>query len=332
MAFTRHFEARLPAELADRIIDHLHSDKLALATCSLVCKTWLPASRYHFFQTNSIRLTPDNIHSFVESLNSSESTFFRHALHIIISTATISRPPSAERNSSGLRASFIFDTLSHHLSRLKIKSLSLACLDWDIESQKLEELFEYFATISILDLQTVDFLVPDEFIKFITSFLSLERLSLYGISFQTTDVDHITPFTLSPLLRFLDLTSNSHILPWFLTAVQLPTLDHFNVANIKYEHLDAISAILQSLGPSLHNLMLGFAYPGTFISGCRCSSSLIMIQVIVLLSIWGNLPTFVTFALMKSGLKTQGQVLSIFYRGLLPSIWKRFTSDLDLSQ
>jgi hypothetical protein len=274
MAFKRHFKARLPAELTDRIIDHLHSDKLALATCSLVCKTWLPASRHHFFQ-NNIRLVPLNIHSFVELLNSSECTYFGHALHITISTATItgSRPTRARMFNSELRASSIFDTISHHLFRLKIKSLRMAYLDWDIEGQKLEELFEYFATISILDLHNVDFLVPDEFIKFITSFLSLERLSFYGISFQTIDVDHVTPFMLSPLLRSVDLTLNQYIRPWFLTAVQFPPLDHINIARITYKDLDAVRAILQSLGPSLHNLMLDFANPGMFIPGCRCSSS-----------------------------------------------------------
>lgn len=39
----------LPNELCDRIIDHLHDSPAALATCSLVCSSWLSAAWYHTF-------------------------------------------------------------------------------------------------------------------------------------------------------------------------------------------------------------------------------------------------------------------------------------------
>jgi hypothetical protein len=39
--------ARLPPELIDTIIGLLSDDKETLATCTLVCKSWVPASRYH---------------------------------------------------------------------------------------------------------------------------------------------------------------------------------------------------------------------------------------------------------------------------------------------
>ena len=37
----------LPPELSDNIIDLLSDDKEMLATCALVCKSWVSASRYH---------------------------------------------------------------------------------------------------------------------------------------------------------------------------------------------------------------------------------------------------------------------------------------------
>ena len=40
---------RLYAELYDYIIDFLHDDHGALRVCSLVCRSWLPASRSHLF-------------------------------------------------------------------------------------------------------------------------------------------------------------------------------------------------------------------------------------------------------------------------------------------
>jgi hypothetical protein len=47
---------RLPQELWDCVIDHLHLDQAALRTCSLVCKDWLPTSRLH----THIRPSPSN--------------------------------------------------------------------------------------------------------------------------------------------------------------------------------------------------------------------------------------------------------------------------------
>ncbi|KAJ7251360.1 CNH domain-containing protein [Mycena rebaudengoi] len=37
----------LPTEIFERIIDFLHSDKAALISCSTVCRSWFPTSRYH---------------------------------------------------------------------------------------------------------------------------------------------------------------------------------------------------------------------------------------------------------------------------------------------
>ena len=42
---------RFPQEIYDMIIDHLHDDKRALSTCSMVCRAWTSPSRYHLFQS-----------------------------------------------------------------------------------------------------------------------------------------------------------------------------------------------------------------------------------------------------------------------------------------
>ncbi|OCH94035.1 hypothetical protein OBBRIDRAFT_723682, partial [Obba rivulosa] len=46
--------SELPPELTDRIIDFLYGDKYTLAACGLVCRAWVPASRFHLF--HSVRL------------------------------------------------------------------------------------------------------------------------------------------------------------------------------------------------------------------------------------------------------------------------------------
>jgi hypothetical protein len=45
----------LPNEIQDRILDFLYDSKPTLKACSLVCKTWVPTSRYHLFSKITLR-------------------------------------------------------------------------------------------------------------------------------------------------------------------------------------------------------------------------------------------------------------------------------------
>jgi hypothetical protein len=44
-------QPQLFPELNDRIIDYLHDNIIALRTCALVCKAWVPSCRFHLFYT-----------------------------------------------------------------------------------------------------------------------------------------------------------------------------------------------------------------------------------------------------------------------------------------
>lgn len=61
--------AKLPAELADAIIDHLYGEYSALAACALVCKAWLPASRYHFWRDMRLTCSAEEVKRFTELLS-----------------------------------------------------------------------------------------------------------------------------------------------------------------------------------------------------------------------------------------------------------------------
>jgi hypothetical protein len=198
-------------------------------------------------------------------LNSPTSTFFCHKLNVDIFPGPYADQPEGVNS--------IFDTISHHLFRLKIKSLSLSCSEWDISGETQEEIFEYFATIPALNLQDVIFSVPTQFITFLKSFLSLESLHLRNITFNHNST-HTTPFTLSPLLRGVDLVNHywdHSTIPWFLSAVQFPPLKYLGIYYIEGDYMDVVQAVLQSLGPSLHELHLRFVDPSVFIL-CWCSS------------------------------------------------------------
>ena len=46
----------IPQEIYDEIIDYLHGNKADLATCGLVCRAWIPSSRYHLFSVVHIAI------------------------------------------------------------------------------------------------------------------------------------------------------------------------------------------------------------------------------------------------------------------------------------
>ena len=56
----------LPQELIDTVIDYHFHDRPTLVTCSLVCKAWLPSSRYHLFHT--VKLGDENWNTFLDFL------------------------------------------------------------------------------------------------------------------------------------------------------------------------------------------------------------------------------------------------------------------------
>ncbi|KAK0475045.1 hypothetical protein EDD18DRAFT_1218866 [Armillaria luteobubalina] len=82
---------RFPAELFDRFIDFLHHDKKALKACGLVCRAWIPASRFNLFKRLSFYVVrpvyPRSKGSYedkVKLLDSSFCTLFKHVRRIFI--------------------------------------------------------------------------------------------------------------------------------------------------------------------------------------------------------------------------------------------------------
>lgn len=57
MALPENSDIRLPQELVDHIIDHLHDDQLTLTNCARVSQAWLPTSRHHLFAKICLKAT-----------------------------------------------------------------------------------------------------------------------------------------------------------------------------------------------------------------------------------------------------------------------------------
>ncbi len=82
----------LPAELIDMIIDHLHSDKKTLATCTLVSQSWLKTSRFHLIP--SITISPKNFNTILGLLTAPHSRLATSVGHLALAFFGFMKDPS----------------------------------------------------------------------------------------------------------------------------------------------------------------------------------------------------------------------------------------------
>ncbi|KAJ7116362.1 hypothetical protein C8R44DRAFT_983447 [Mycena epipterygia] len=77
----------LPIEVVDLILDHLHSDPLALKACSVVCRSWIPSCRAHLFRHLQLRpsgrASPESWNHFLSSSPHSHLTSYIKELEIL---------------------------------------------------------------------------------------------------------------------------------------------------------------------------------------------------------------------------------------------------------
>ncbi|KAJ6605332.1 hypothetical protein DFH09DRAFT_1017893 [Mycena vulgaris] len=60
---------RFPQELVDTIVDDASEDLYAMKTCGLICKSWLPRSRFHLF--SRVVIDADNLPELINILDTS---------------------------------------------------------------------------------------------------------------------------------------------------------------------------------------------------------------------------------------------------------------------
>ena len=72
----------MPRELCDMIIDFLHNDAPTLFNASLVCKSWLPASRFHLF--SDIQLLSTQFRGMLDAICAERSTIPPYIRHLSI--------------------------------------------------------------------------------------------------------------------------------------------------------------------------------------------------------------------------------------------------------
>jgi len=244
---------KLPPEITDRIIDFLCSDKTALSACSLVCKSWLPASRHYLFERLTLSPAGD-VERFQEPLDRSViSTIAPYVRHFNI--LENSRRQWVNSAAPPFKLADFKD----------VKSLLLSNMHYDSDPQEtLRALGASFPGLTLLRLDTVVFDHFNRVLEFICMFPMLEEVHLENVRVKVSDENAPTfeppPDNPLPHLRSLRL-GNKDILVglwnWCRFYGRSPSIDRLFLVAHRGEVL-AIAELLRDLGSSLKHLELGF--------------------------------------------------------------------------
>jgi hypothetical protein len=276
-SLSQHITDRLAAELYDRILDHIHTVS-TLTTCSLVCKSWLPSSRYHLF--HEFNITPD----FVKSMRSS-----LHAMETVapyIRNVGLCGAWMAEEQ-------YDFDSVMSFLLELdNVQGLYMETWSWDVLNSATSDFLikakgNFFHKIKKLHLKYAHFPSLSLLVQFICAFPMMEDLSLDNVTWDHEL--HPLSSSLPPLLvndttvkvrerdvHPIHLTTLyvrscpvKPILSWLFNGAwdeligpiqdqPIPPIRILSLPEILSDETNMVAAILTALGPSLQHVELGF--------------------------------------------------------------------------
>ncbi|KAJ7493543.1 hypothetical protein FB451DRAFT_1387708 [Mycena latifolia] len=132
-----------PQELIDRVLDDLYDDNHSLVQCSLVCRAFLPATRYHLFAELHLERAPTKSSTLLE-LALGPCTFAPFTTLVSITDGSLDAPEVVDQAS-----------LQLHLSFSSLTDLTLTDVKFDSLRQLLATL-EICPGLTSLDIYNVE--------------------------------------------------------------------------------------------------------------------------------------------------------------------------------
>jgi hypothetical protein len=239
---------RLPPELVDIIIDLLHTDQKTLATCALVCKSWVPASRHHLFL--EITLSPVYIEAYC-ILSSPVCTIAAAVQYLVVETIDV------------------FDDLHEITSRLSNTTHLTLCgsYRWDAHSSSLLTPSPFMKNLGRLDLSNIHFDTAEVLLSLLRHCPRLQSLYCYGVSYLSgppigcggqgripqslpNDQDAIMPE-----LKMLEVHKSYWLLDCVYWGSAIPRLTTLNL-DLSRKTQPLVERLLDAAGSSLQDLRL----------------------------------------------------------------------------
>lgn len=266
---------KIPPELADNIMDYLYDDKHALAHCSLVCRAWLPPTRYHLFRKISLR--PWDADGFLELLDSPHCTIlnFVRDLHIAEGGGRFGH---SDRQ-------WVHEAMPILVRLFAVESLHIR--DWSLEGLGVKEkamLPSGFKQVKTLDLTSVHLDTFERAVELLSAFPALERICFDFVRWAEFHVPEPTHPTVAFPLRTLDLGSchKAPVLSWLLSQQCASHVESLKLHDIQLEDVPYVVNFLRATNSSLHQIDLSFklsdSAPG------RCASSVLPVFLLLALT------------------------------------------------
>lgn len=247
-------EPIFPPEVCDIFIDLLHDDPQTLASCGLVCKDWVPASRSHRFRT--IRVNARNHQKLHKLVKSKNVTFLHHVRTVEI---------DAQWNNHSRMVPNICNDLKKMYS---VKSIKLRRMRLN-QTDRLA-LVHTFHGIHDLDLSYIDFVRYDDLERFISGFFALRNLAMEvdHLSYRNVDLEEGEEydgdeFPVALTLRSLRLADEDEgyyemqaILDWLSTLEDVPEVQRLIVQGATLVCARKLTLFLRRIAGSLTHLEL----------------------------------------------------------------------------
>jgi hypothetical protein len=252
----------IPQEMVDKFIDHLYDNRSALKSCALVCRAWVPSSRYHLF--SSLSFSP-------LSYGPSFPHLIGHLDHPLCTFASSIRKLFIIASTDGGRPMpFWLDPVIPYLA--KLSSVKFLISDEIAGWQALLKSPSFSPQITHLTLNNPLFKSFKECMDTIHSFPSLVHLDCdFRRQYDNKWTQDLPAFrgSLPPTLRTLGITFSVQLpcsrLMWqwlHRSQTQLSTITLRAVSirtdDITATNLYSFAQYLQFLGPSLEVLQVGF--------------------------------------------------------------------------
>ncbi|KAJ7653788.1 hypothetical protein B0H17DRAFT_1100506 [Mycena rosella] len=242
--------ARIPSELYDYIIDHLHDDRLALSACTLVCKAWHASSTYQLFQNaGTIRVYPTNFQQFRELRILAGQRLDRCIGRLDVRSGS-------HKDVGGPENAFHFtDEMKGFQGLLNVKYLRLT-------DHTHAHSYETPFTAILPNLSTITHLELDlsfesfaYFLQLLDTIPLLRGLALHRPFDQTVNSEPPTPPLRPPFIRRLAIGPLNY-------SFTSPLRQRARIA--------LVSDVLRTLGPRLEHLVISSRF---LLSGCDLSHS-----------------------------------------------------------
>ncbi|KAF7299666.1 hypothetical protein HMN09_00972000 [Mycena chlorophos] len=240
----------LPQELHDYIIDFLHLQRQSLCSCSLVCKAWLPSSRYHLFTHSTVRVHRNNLNSFLEMHGSG-------VLNPYIGRLDLESHVIDDRWRPDEPAFLFNEDLSRFTGLPALRYLRIHYHHEDIAPSFAAAISHNFSQLTELEFSSVQFPTFASVLAICQTLPFLRRLALSQLSLHQEEPDaplptlpHLTMLVFNNYVR----SDNIQILKWIAGHPGLRSLALSTRLFIPDELEDQP---LASLWPRLQHLILG---------------------------------------------------------------------------